>query len=436
MIDPKLITILSSVELFKDAPEAALEELASLVTRHEFTENQLVIKKGNEGDSLYIIASGTVRVHDGDQIVASMGAGSFFGEISFLDNAPRSMSVSADSPAVLYRITRNDFYKVFKTQPEITQKIIFSLTRRLRSQNERVINDLRMREAELSAQVKERTRELEEKNDQLSKTLEELRNTQEQLVQQEKLASLGQLTAGIAHEIKNPLNFINNFAKLSFELVDEIVGADKKDEREETGMYLRQNLEKIHSHGSRADLIVKGMLEHTRTGGEGTRQFTDVNKICEQMMNMSYESMRNVTPEFTCQLEMNFMPMKRVEITVVDFSKMVVNLINNALYAVREKQKMGVSDFTPVVRVATSLDDGRLTVKVYDNGTGIPKDIMKQIFNPFFTTKPTGASTGLGLSIAHDIAHAAGGFISCESTVGKETEFTVSMPVNVEEEEG
>ena len=223
MTDPKLIAILRKVDLFQDAPEKVLEELASLVTCHDYKENQLIIRKGDEGDSLYIIASGTVRVHDEEQVVARMESGNFFGEISFLDTAPRSMSVSADTPAVLYRISRDDFYSVFKNQPEVTQKIVSTLTQRLRSQNERVITDVRMREAELTRLVEERTHELVLKNDQLSAAMAELKATQEQLIRQEKLASLGQLTAGIAHEIKNPLNFVNNFAKLSFELIDEII---------------------------------------------------------------------------------------------------------------------------------------------------------------------------------------------------------------------
>ncbi len=435
MIDPKLLTILRKVELFADSPDTALEELALVVTRHEYIENQLIIKKGDAGDSLYIIASGVVRVHDGDHVVAHMEAGNFFGEISFLDNAPRSMSVSADTRAVLYRITRDHFYNVFRAQPEITQRIIFSLTSRLREQNERVIQDLRMREAELSALVDQRTHELVIKNDQLSATLQELRTTQEQLIQQEKLASLGQLTAGIAHEIKNPLNFVNNFAKLSFELVDEIINAEQKEEREETGMYLRQNLEKIHSHGSRADTIVRGMLEHTRSGGEGTKQFTDVNKLCEQLAGMAYETIRGKTPDFECEVKLELKPgLRRVEVATVDFSKMMINILNNAFYAVREKVTLGVTAFTPMVQVSTGYTDGNLTVVISDNGTGIPREILKQIFNPFFTTKPTGESTGLGLSIAHDIVHAAGGTIGVSSEAGKETTFTITIPAAEEPE--
>jgi two-component system, NtrC family, sensor kinase len=421
MTDPKLIAILRKVDLFTDAPEAILAELATMVTCHEFKENQLIIRKGDEGDSLYIIASGKVRVHDEEQVVARMESGNFFGEISFLDTAPRSMSVSADTISVLYRITRDNFYSVFKSQPEITQKIVSTLTQRLRSQNERVLKDLRMREEELSKLVDERTRELVDKNEQLSATL----------VEQEKLASLGQLTAGIAHEIKNPLNFVNNFAKLSFELVEELIATDDKAEREDVGQYLRQNLEKIHEHGTRADGIVRGMLEHTRTGGEGTRQATDINQLCEQFMNMAYESFKNANPDFKATITYNFTPnMPRVEVTSVDFSKLLLNIFNNALYAVNEQSTLNDASYQPTITISTRIQNDRLLVSVKDNGTGIPEEHRSMIFNPFFTTKPTGkGSTGLGLSISHDIVMAHGGSIVCESEVGVGSVFLISVPV-------
>lgn len=431
MTDPKLIAILRKVDLFHDAPQEVLEQLAPLVTRHEYAENQIIIRKGDEGDALYIIASGRVRVHDEEQVVARMEAGNFFGEISFLDAAPRSMSVSADLPSVLYRILRNNFYKVFKGQPEITQIIVSTLTQRLRNQNENVITDLRTREAELSKLVEIRTQELSAKNDELSKTLGELKSTQQQLIQQEKLASLGQLTAGIAHEIKNPLNFVNNFAKLSFELVDEIVNSDSKTEREEIGKFLHTNLEKIHTHGSRADTIVKGMLEHTRTGGNITKYPIDINKLCEQFVKLTLENAQanwaGFTPAINYEFDSN---LHRIPVIASEFTKMMVNLMNNALYAIREKSKLTTSDvFTPTVTITTNLSNKRLLITVKDNGPGIPAEIRGQIFNPFFTTKPTGEGAGLGLSITHDIVAAHGGTIVCESEEGTGSIFLVSIPV-------
>jgi len=393
--------------MFQDAPQEVLEELAPLVTYHEYKENQLIIRKGEEGNSLYIIASGRVRIHDEEQVVAKMESGNFFGEISFLDTAPRSMSVSADSDAILYRISRDDFYLVFKNQPEVTQIIVSTLTKRLRNQNENVIRDLRMREAQLSKLVEERTQELVLKNDALSKAMIDLKATQEQLVQQEKLASLGQLTAGIAHEIKNPLNFVNNFAKLSFELVDE----------------------KIYAHGSRADSIVKGMLEHTRTVNAVTKYPIDINKMCEQVLKQSFETAIKRWPDFKCELSDNYdTNVQRVEVSASDFSKLLDNLFNNAFYAVREKTKQGIPDYTPRINVTTSLSNGRLQIFVKDNGPGIPAEIKGTIFNPFFTTKPAGEGAGLGLSISHDIVMAHAGTIFCETDENTGSVFVVSIP--------
>jgi signal transduction histidine kinase len=433
MIDPKLIEILRKVDLFHDAPQNALEQLAPLVTRHEYAQNQLVIRKGDQGDSLFIIASGQVRVHDNEQVVARLEAGNFFGEISFLDTAPRSMSVSADTPSVLYRVTRDNFYKVFRNHPEITQIIVSTLTGRLRTQNENVIRDLRSREAELSKLVEERTHELQESNSELSRTLAELKATQEQLIRQEKLASLGQLTAGIAHEIKNPLNFVNNFARLSLDLVDEIIDADAKTERTEIGGYLRTNLEKIYSHGSRADSIVKGMLEHTRTGTGLSKYPIDINKMCQQVWKQTMDVVRESWPGFECSVTFDLdARLPRVEVSASDFSKMLGNIFNNALHAIREKMKLNVAGYQPVITVSTSLSNNRMLISIKDNGTGMTVEVKNQIFNPFFTTKPTGEGAGLGLSISHDIIVAHGGNIVCESEPGKGSVFVISIPIQEE----
>lgn len=430
MTDPKLIVILRKVDMFHDAPQEVLEQLAPLVTYREYKENQLIIRKGDEGDALFIIANGKVRIHDEEQVVAKMEAGNFFGEISFLDAAPRSMSVSADTDAVLYRISRDDFYSVFKNQPEVTQIIVSTLTKRLRNQNENVIRDLRMREAELSKLVEERTQELVFKNEALSRAMDELKATQEQLVQKEKLASLGQLTAGIAHEIKNPLNFVNNFAKLSFELVDEIIETDSKETREETGKFLRQNLEKIYAHGSRADGIVKGMLEHTRTVNAISKYPIDINKMCEQVAQLSLEAVMKKWPLYKCNLSFHLLPdLQRVEVSASDFTKLLDNIFNNAYYTTREKAAAGLPDYEPAIDVTTNSGNRRLMIAIKDNGMGIPENIKGTIFNPFFTTKPTGEGAGLGLSISHDIVVSHGGTIVFESETGTGTVFMISIPI-------
>lgn len=431
MEKPNLISLLQKVDLFRDLPDSVLNDLSALVTHHEFSKEELIIQKGDQGDSLYIIAGGNVRVHDNDLVVANLGEGSFFGEMSFLDTSPRSMSVSADTKALLYRISRDDFYRVFDQYPEVFRKIVSTLSQRLRNQNDRVISELKSRETELTRLVDERTYELVEKNDELEKTLTELKATQEQLVRQEKLASLGQLTAGIAHEIKNPLNFVNNFAKLSFELLDEIIEADSKEERVDTGSILRQNLEKIHEHGSRADGIVKGMLEHSRSGGEGNKQLTDINRLCDQVIEICLRDCEKKWPVFAFEVGKDYAPdLPRMAVMTVDFSKMLVNLLNNACYSVHEKFITGFEGYQPAIRITTDLKNLRLSIGIHDNGTGIPEEIRDSIFNPFFTTKPTGEGAGLGLSIATDIVMAHGGTIICESEIGKGSLFVISVPVH------
>jgi CRP-like cAMP-binding protein len=272
MIKENSVTdLLQKVALFKDTPLNVLEELGSHIVQRNYKTDELIIQKGDVGDSLFIIASGSVKVHDEEQIIATLFDGNFFGEISLLDSAPRSMSVTAAEPAELYNITAEDFYQVFRNQPEVTKVIVSTLTRRLRRQNETTIQQLRSREEELSKLVDERTKELSSKNKELSETLDELKATQIQLIQQEKLASLGQLTAGIAHEIQNPLNFVTNFSKLSVELMNELESSTSDEEKKEIANDLKQNLERINHHGKRADSIVKGMLEAMPNGPASSR---------------------------------------------------------------------------------------------------------------------------------------------------------------------
>ncbi len=428
MIDPKLIAILRKVDLFSDIPEMALEQLAPLVRKMEFHPNQKVIEKGEEGNSLFIIAKGRVRVHDKEEIIARLDAGSFFGEISFLDTAPRSMSVTADEDSVLYKVSRDDFYTIFKNHADIFGKIVSTLTGRLRAQNEKVINNLREREAELTKLVDERTADLAARNDQLSKAMTELKNAQDQLIQQEKLASLGQLTAGIAHEIKNPLNFVTNFAKLSFELIEEVIASEDPEERKETGDFLRQNLNKIYEHGSRADNIVKGMLEHTRANSDGNRQLEDLNQLCEQFLKIAQESFTLSNPGFQAQVDVQLdksLPM--IEAASLDISKVFLNLFTNALYSMNEK-KEGDQNYQPILRVQSKQTDGKLIFTISDNGLGIQPENISKVFNPFFTTKPTGKGTGLGLSITHDIMKSHGGSIRCASNLGSGAEFILEFP--------
>jgi two-component system NtrC family sensor kinase len=270
--------------------------------------------------------------------------------------------------------------------------------------------------------------------------LRELKAAQANLVQAEKMASLGQLTAGIAHEIKNPLNFVNNFANLSVELLDELkettaqaisaLGEDKRAEVNETIEMLTGNLEKIAEHGRRADGIVKSMLEHSR-GGTGERRSVDLNGLIEEAVNLAYHGARAQDQSFNITLERDFAQgIAPIELVPQDITRVCLNLFGNGFYAATKRQKEGGDPkFQPTLKVTTRDLDDAVGIHVRDNGTGIPAEIKDKLFQPFFTTKPTGEGTGLGLSISYDIVtQEHGGTITVDSRVGEFTEFTIRLP--------
>ena len=283
----------------------------------------------------------------------------------------------------------------------------------------------------LFEQVQQRTREL-------SQSLDELRTAQDRLVQTEKLASLGQLTAGIAHEIKNPLNFVNNFAALSAELTDELLevlapaaldGKTRKEVDDLTQM-LQDNLEKVVQHGKRADSIVKNMLLHSREGS-GDHRPADINALLDESLNLAYHGARAEKPQFNVTLQRDFDEMAgMIELFPQEITRVFLNLISNGFYAVtKRKIEKGNSGFEPVL-IATTRDLGdTVEIRIRDNGTGIPAEVKEKMFNPFFTTKPAGEGTGLGLSMSHDIiVKQHGGRIDVETEPGQFTEFTIVLP--------
>jgi two-component system NtrC family sensor kinase len=269
-------------------------------------------------------------------------------------------------------------------------------------------------------------------------TLRDLRAAQANLVQAEKMASLGQLTAGIAHEIKNPLNFVNNFADLSVELLDELketpviatLDEDKRGEIDETLDLLTSNLEKIAEHGKRADGIVKSMLEHSR-GGTGERRSVDLNGLVEEALNLAYHGGRAQDQSFNITLERDLdASIAPIELVPQDITRVCLNLFGNGFYAANKRQKEGGDPkFKPTLKVSTRDLGDAVEVRARDNGIGIPAEIRDKLFQPFFTTKPTGEGTGLGLSISYDIVtQQHGGTIEVDSRVGEFTEFTVRLP--------
>ncbi|MBS1525328.1 MAG: hypothetical protein JST19_06755 [Bacteroidetes bacterium] len=284
----------------------------------------------------------------------------------------------------------------------------------------------------LAAILGRNNRQKQKANQVLANTLEELRSAQAQLVQREKMASLGELTAGIAHEIQNPLNFVNNFSEVSAELVDELGEELAKGDLEEVKAIaadIKENLEKIRHHGKRADGIVKGMLEHSRTG-TGRKEPTDLGVLADEYLHLAYHGYRAKDGNFSAGIHTSFAKdLPRVSVVPKEIGRVLLNLFNNAFYAVSEKAKTAGPDYQPEVSVSTSVENNHARIMVKDNGTGIPANIREKIMQPFFTTKPTGEGTGLGLSLSYDIVvKGHGGNIELRSEEGFVTEFTVILP--------
>jgi signal transduction histidine kinase len=289
---------------------------------------------------------------------------------------------------------------------------------------------LAIQNARLFENVEARTREL-------AKSLEELRTAQDRLVQTQKLASLGQLTAGIAHEIKNPLNFVNNFSALSKELIDELGDAlkpvalddKKREELDELTHMLKGNLEKVVQHGKRADLIVKNMLLHSREGS-GERRSVDLNAIVEDSLNLAYHGARAENQEFKIKLERSFDPAAgRVDLFPQEITRVFLNLISNGFYAAMKRKAEMRDGYEPTLAAVTRNLGDRVEIRIRDNGSGITPEVKEKMFNPFFTTKPPGEGTGLGLSLSYDIIvkqHA--GSIEVDTRPGEFTEFKVILP--------
>jgi signal transduction histidine kinase len=284
--------------------------------------------------------------------------------------------------------------------------------------------------ARLLDELRERTREL-------SLSLDELRAAQDRLVQTEKLASLGQLTAGIAHEIKNPLNFVNNFSALSAELIDELNDVLKsaalddkaREEIDELTHMLKSNLEKVVQHGKRADSIVKNMLLHSREGS-GEHRPAEINAIVEESLNLAYHGARAEKPGFNITLQRNFDPAAgMIDLYPQEITRVLLNLISNGFYAANKRKESGEGGFEPVLSATTKSLGNRVEIRIRDNGTGIPREVKEKMFNPFFTTKPAGEGTGLGLSMSHDIVvKQHGGKIDVDTEPGVFTEFIITLP--------
>ncbi len=261
---------------------------------------------------------------------------------------------------------------------------------------------------------------------------EDLKEAQKQLIQSEKMASLGELTAGIAHEIQNPLNFVNNFSEVNKELLVEMTDEMNKgniDDAKAIANDVIENEEKINHHGKRADAIVKGMLQHSRQTS-GAKEPTDINALCEEYLRLAYHGLRAKDKDFNATMKTDFdESIDNINIIPQDIGRVLLNLYNNAFYAVTEKAKQPTNGYEPAISVSTKKINNTVELTVKDNGNGIPQKIVDKIFQPFFTTKPTGQGTGLGLSLSYDIVKAHGGEIKVETRESEGTKFIIQLPL-------
>ncbi len=273
--------------------------------------------------------------------------------------------------------------------------------------------------------------QLQTQKKELETTLGELKTTQSQLIQSEKMASLGELTAGIAHEIQNPLNFVNNFSEVNTELIEEMkseLAAGHYEDAVEIGNSISENEKKINHHGKRADAIVKGMLQHSRSSG-GMKESTDINNLADEYLRLAYHGLRAKDKSFNANMKTDFdKNVGKVDVIPQDIGRAILNLITNAFYAVTAKKKQLANGYEPTVSVSTRKLDNMIELTVMDNGNGIPQKVVDKIFQPFFTTKPTGEGTGLGLSLSYDIIKAHGGQIKAETKENEGSKFIINLP--------
>ncbi len=309
--------------------------------------------------------------------------------------------------------------------------------KQIQEANEREQQILTEQKNVLEEKVKERTAELIEQKEALQHTLNDLKSTQLQLVQREKMASLGELTAGIAHEIQNPLNFVNNFSEVNAELLAEIneqleretLSSEGKSNLESILQNVAQNLEKISEHGKRADAIVKGMLLHSRASA-GDKQLTDINALSDEYLRLAYHGLRAKDKSFNAMFKMELDPaVPKINVISQDIGRVFINLFNNAFYSVNEKKKLLVTGYDPTVWVKTTFDAFSVRIIVRDNGLGMASNVLDKIYQPFFTTKPTGQGTGLGLSLSYDIIKAHQGELKVNTKEGEFAEFLITLPL-------
>src|SRR5436190_1013747 len=345
-----------------------------------------------------------------------------------MNSQPQTISDFIKNSSGISDAEKESILKVIKEADKNQSMIQFKLER-----IEKDRNTLSVMLQESIEDLQKKSLVIEDANKALTQTLEELKVTQVQLIQSEKMASLGELTAGIAHEIQNPLNFVNNFSEVSNELIEEMCEQLEKgnaDEAKAIANEIKMSLEKINLHGKRADGIVKSMMQHSRTS-TGINEPTDINVLADEYLRLAYHGLRAKDKSFNAAIKTDYDDnIGLIKIISQDIGRVILNLITNAFYAVMEKKKLQPTGYEPTVTVRTRKIDNKVIVEVKDNGTGIPQKAIDKIFQPFFTTKPTGQGTGLGLSLSYDIVTKGhGGEIKVETKEGESTAFSIILPV-------
>jgi len=316
-------------------------------------------------------------------------------------------------------------------QSSVTNKKLTTTLEEVQNLSAKNLEQEKEKQQILSNQNELLERQVEERTSALNQSLDNIKATQSQLIQSEKMASLGELTAGIAHEIQNPLNFVNNFSEVNTELIEELIEeVDKGNTAEvkDIAKDIKENEQKINHHGKRADAIVKGMLQHSRSSN-GQKEPTNINVLADEYLRLAYHGLRAKDKSFNATLKTDYdESIGNINVIPQDIGRVILNLITNAFYVVDEKKKSGIENYEPTVSVSTKKINNKVEIKVADNGNGIPTKVLDKIFQPFFTTKPTGQGTGLGLSLSYDIVKAHGGELKVETKEGEGTSFIISLP--------
>ena len=427
--------ILSNTALFKHAERSVLEHLAMTVEEIHLQPEESLFLKGDIGESMYIIISGKLKIHDGDIQLAVLGPGDHVGEFSLIDNSPRTASVSAATEAVILRLREQEFTNLLRIHPSMNRMLMKELINRLRNQNDSVVAEFKSREAKLTELVDLRTRQIleekknvEQKSRELEAAMIELQEAQRLLIHQEKMASLGQLTTGIAHELLNPLNFVNNFSSLSIDLLEELLELTSDEEANDLCKDIIDNIKRISQHGQRAGEIVRSMAEHSSAFGK-EKHAVDIHALIADALAFSKQSWQSEHPNEPIDFNTDLAAANHQTIAVhSDLFRVITNLLRNAVSAILERSA-NEQEQPGNILITSRNDENTIIIEINDNGVGIPETIREKIFNPFFTTRPTGKGVGLGLSISHQIVTAFGGNLE-DVPVSKGAMMRLTLPVS------